>query len=400
MFIDFFYYLRKNGLDVSPSEWMTLQKALDLGLADNSVTQFYHLCRMILLKSEAEYDKFDMCFQEFFHALSRPNSGITKQMMEWLEDYEEVGEREFDPDLLRDDQLDMDEVQRDMQKRIEQQTEEHNGGNYWIGRHGNTPFGNSGQQMGGIRIGGHSEMRSAFQIASERKFRDFRQDRVFDIRQFQVALKRLRQFSSKIELPRTELDLDGTIQDTCNNGGFLKLRMEKPKKNTVKLLMLMDSGGSMKRYANLCTALFKAVNENRFFKDVKIYYFHNCIYGKVFNTPECTYGDWVDTEWLIKNVESDYKVIIVGDAMMAPEELYHPYGSNYLDINCGCSSMQWFERIKARYPKIAWLNPSMHTDTSHSYFLQTEKALKQVFPMYFLSVNGMTEAMRMLISSR
>jgi uncharacterized protein with von Willebrand factor type A (vWA) domain len=99
-------------------------------------------------------------------------------------------------------------------------------------------------------------------------------------------------------------------------------------------------------------------------------------------------------------LEERYVEYIVGDAMMAPEELYHPYGSNYLDINCGCSSMQWFERIKARYPKIAWLNPSMHTDTSHSYFLQTEKALKQVFPMYFLSVNGMTEAMRMLISSR
>lgn len=400
MFTNFFYYLRARGLDVSPSEWMTLQKALEKGLADNGLTQFYLLCRMILLKSEADFDKFDTCFQEFFHDLAQPNHGITKEMMSWLEDFEEQGQREFDESMLRDQELDADQVRRDMQKRLQQQKEEHNKGRYWIGRHGTTPFGNSGQLMGGIRVGGNSEMRSAFQIAAERKFRDFRQDRVFDIRQFQVALKRLRQFSSRIELPRTELDLDGTIYDTCNNGGFLKLRMEKPKKNTVKLLMLMDSGGSMKRYAKLCTTLFQAVNENRFFKDVRIYYFHNCIYGKIFNTPECNYGDWVETEWLLKNISSEYKVIIVGDAMMAPEELYHPYGSNYLNINCGATSMEWFERIKAHFPKIAWLNPSLHSDTSYSYFLQTEKALKQVFPMYFLSVSGMTEAMKMLISAR
>ena len=397
MFTNFFYFLRDHGLDVSPSEWMTLLRALDQGLAKNSITGFYQLCRMILLKSEAEYDKFDLAFGEFFRELSRPNSGITQEMMTWLEDYEEVGEREFDPSMMRETELDADQVRRDMQKRLQIQKEEHNEGHYWIGRHGTTAFGNSGQLMGGIRIGGSSEMRSAFQIASERKFRDFRQDRVFDVRQFQVALKRLRQFSSRIELPRTELDLEGTIRDTCDNGGFLRLRMEKPRKNTVKLLMLMDSGGSMRRYATLCTSLFQAVNENRFFKDVRIYYFHNCVYGRVFRTPECTYGDWVETEWLLRNFESDYKVIIVGDAQMAPEELYSPYGSNYLDINCGASSMEWFERIRSRYPRIAWLNPNMHTGGSMSYHLRTEFALQKVFSMYFLSVDGMVDGMRHLL---
>ena len=160
-------------------------------------------------------------------------------------------------------------------------------------------------------MGDKSGHQSAFAVMGEHRYKDFRDDRIIDNRQFQQALRRLRQYSSRRDLPRTQLDLNGTISKTCRNGGFLQIVMEPPRKNAVKLLLLMDSGGTMLPYSSLMNELFQAVSRSNHFKETRFYYFHNCIYGKLYNTPACDYGDWIETEWLFHNLKGDTKVVIL-----------------------------------------------------------------------------------------
>ena len=239
-------------------------------------------------------------------------------------------------------------------------------------------------------MGGAPGNQSAFEVIGARKYRDFRHDRILDNRQFQAAFRKLRQYSTRLDIPKTELDLDGTIDKTCNNGGLLEIIMEKPRKNAVKLLLLMDSGGTMIPYTSLMNRLFHAVNKSNHFKDVKCYYFHNCIYSKVYKTPECENGDWVDTEWMFRNLDSDYKVLIVGDAAMAPEELYSETG-NYRGPNGGLSGWDWLNLMKKHYKKIVWMNPKMSPRPAP--WREAETAIGKLLPMYLLSVDGLNEAM-------
>ena len=338
MFTQFFYTCKAKGLNVSLGEWLTLHEALDKGLAGGSLTQFYYLARMILVKSETEFDKFDQAFEECFKGIQTENE-ITAQMLRWLDksDMEELAHEEARKALNEgeDLQIDKQDVEEKFKQRLRDQDSEHNGGSFWIGTMGKTSFGNMGGNVGGVRVGGKTGYQSAFAVVGARKYRDFRDDRMLDNRQFQLAFRRLRQFSTKLDVPKTELDIPGTVDKTCNNGGCLQIVMEKPRKNSVKLLLLFDSGGTMIPFSSLMNELFQAVNKSNHFKDVKCYYFHNCIYSKLYKTPECENGDWVDTEWVFRNLDSDYKVIIVGDAAMAPEELYSDTG-NYRGQTADC----------------------------------------------------------------
>ena len=398
MFSKFFYTLKEKGLDVSLSEWLTLQDALDQGLCHSSLTEFYYLSRMILVKSETEYDKFDMAFDEVFRGIRSENE-ITKSMLRWLdkpelqEAFEEM-RHEMNQEVIN---MDKEDVENKFKDRLRDQDEEHNGGSFWIGTMGKTSFGNMGGNMGGIRVGGTTGYQSAFQVVGSRKYRDFRNDKVIDNRQFQVALRKLRQCSARLDIPKTELDIDGTIDATCNNGGCLQIVMEKPRKNAVKLLLLMDSGGTMIPYTTLLSELFQSVHKSNHYKDVKTYFFHNCIYSNLYNTPECEYGDWIETEWMFRNLDSDYKVIIVGDAAMAPEELYSESG-NYRGPNGGLSGMEWLMLMKRHYKKIVWLNPKMAP--GHAPWREAETAIKGLFPMYKLTVDGLNQAMMKLMTNR
>ena len=169
-------------------------------------------------------------------------------------------------------------------------------------------------------------------MAGERNFKDFRQDTILDIRQFQMAFRKLRQYSSRVDGEKTELDIDKTIDETCENAGMLKLVYDRPRKNTVKLLLLIDSDGSMLPYSRLCNRLFQAVSRSNHFKDLKIYYFHNCIYDHLYTTPYCKKEDWVETNWVLNTLDSEYKVIFVGDAAMAPSELYRKGGNAIIGL--------------------------------------------------------------------
>lgn len=395
MFSKFFYELKAKGLDVSLSEWLTLHAALDKGLANSSLTEFYYLSRSILVKSETDFDKFDTAFMEHFKDVEK-DTEVGAEMMRWLDKSEEMKallekeEKKWLDTPQEDIQVDKEDVETKFKERLRDQDSEHNGGNFWIGTMGKTAFGNSGNFVGGIRVGGAPGNQSAFEVIGARKYRDFRHDRILDNRQFQAAFRKLRQYSTRLDIPKTELDLDGTIDKTCNNGGLLEIVMEKPRKNAVKLLLLMDSGGTMIPYTSLMNRLFHAVNKSNHFKDVKCYYFHNCIYSKVYKTPECENGDWVDTEWMFRNLDSDYKVLIVGDAAMAPEELYSETG-NYRGPNGGLSGWDWLNLMKKHYKKIVWMNPKMAPKPAP--WREAETAIGKLLPMYLLSVDGLNEAM-------
>lgn len=355
---------------------------------------------MILVKSETDYDKFDMAFEECFKAAERETE-VGTQMLRWLDksDMLELAHEEARKHLnqTEDLQIDKDDVEEKFKQRLRDQNEEHNGGSFWIGTMGKTSFGNMGGNVGGVRVGGQTGYQSAFSVVGARKYRDFRDDRVMDNRQFQLAFRRLRQFSANLDIPESELDIDRTVDKTCNQGGVLGIVMKKPRKNAVKLMLLMDSGGTMIPYSSLLNDLFQSVNKSNHYKDVKCYYFHNCIYSHLYKTPECENGDWVETDWLFRNADSDYKVIIVGDAAMAPEELWSDTG-NYRGPNGGLSGYEWLKLVKRHYKKVVWLNPKMAPGKAP--WREAETACKELFPMYKLTVAGLNKAMYELMAPK
>lgn len=399
MFSNFFYTLKAKGLDVSLTEWIALHDALNKGLCGSSLTGFYYMARAILVKSETDFDKFDLAFEECFKGIKSDNVNITDRMLEWLDKSDMMEllneEERYWLNRSEDMHVDKEDVETKFKERLKDQDSEHNGGNYWIGTMGKTQFGNMGGNIGGIRVGGTTGYQSAFAVVGARKYKDFRDDKMLDNRQFQMAFRKLRQFSSKLDIPKTELDINGTIDSTCNNGGYLKLEWERPRKNAVKLLLLMDSGGTMIPYTKVLNELFQAIHKSNHYKDVKAYYFHNCIYAKMYKTPECENGDWVDTDWMFRNIDSDYKVIIVGDAAMAPEELYSKNG-NYRGPNGGLTGEEWLLLLKQHYKKVVWLNPKMAP--GEAPWREAETAIKKMFPMYKLTVEGLNEAMVTLMS--
>lgn len=398
MFIEFFYYLRQQGVRVSMDEWLMLMEGLDKGLCGGSFTQFYYLCRALLIKSEADYSAFNRAFLEYFREIESEGE-LPKELLDWLNSPDEKKDN-YDEETARNNlRLDFREIQKMFLERLEEQDAQHNGGSYWVGTGGMSVFGNAGNNPNGIRVGGRSLYRSAFQVAGDRTYDDFRQDVVLNTRQFELALRRLRQFSTRVDAPKDELDIDGTIHATAQQGGQLKVVYDRPRKNTVKLLLLMDSGGSMDSYRRLCSALFQAVSAASHFKDLKIYYFHNCIYTRLYNTPACSYKDWVETDWVLKNLDSDYKVIILGDAMMDPSELT---GSSYYSYGARDSArgLDWLRKIKKRFEKIVWITPMRMRYMPGSFWRKSYDIIREEFDMYPLTVSDLERAFKKLMSAR
>lgn len=398
MFVAFFYLLRQRGLDVSPNEWMTLLEGMEKGLHKSSLTGFYHLCRAIVVKSEVEFDRFDQVFLEFFKDIPF-NGELPEEMLEWLEHPSEDLKRTIE-ELMTAGFPDetMEELLKLLQERLEEQDAEHNGGSKWVGTQGRTPWGNSGWHPNGIRIGGQGRYRTAMAVAGERKFRDFRKDNTLDTRQFQMAFRLLRQLSVQTESVDKELDVDSTIHDTCENAGSLQVRYKNPRKNTVKVLLLMDSGGSMEYYAGLCSMLFQAATKSNHFKELHTYYFHNCVFSSLFQGPQLWRSGEVPTEWVLQNFDSSYKVIIVGDAAMNPYELREKqfqWGKG----TYAPSGLEWLERFKKQYPYLIWLNPEP-MPAKPDYWSQTHYQLGQIFQMYDLSAEGLEKGMKRLMVRR
>ena len=398
MFAAFFYLLRQRGLHVSLSQWLTLLEGMERGLHRSSLTGFYQLCRAIVVKNETEYDRFDQVFLEFFKDI--PFKGdIPEEVMAWLD--KPVDDLRQTIDRLRaqgfpDEQL--EELLKRLEERLAEQTEEHNGGSYWVGTQGRSPFGHGGWHPNGIRIGGQGQYQTAMAVAGDRKFRDFRKDNTLDTRQFQMAFRALRQLSVQTDTAERELDVDGTIRSTCDNAGTLKVCYQPPRKNAVKVLLLMDFGGSMDYYSNLCSMLFQAATKSNTFKELHTFYFHNCVYGELYTQPAYRYDQTVTTEWLLKNFDASYKVIIVGDASMNPAEL-RDRQYNWGQGTYGPSGLEWLDRLKRHFPYLIWLNPKP-SPTRLDFWSQTYWQLSRMFDMYPLSVGGLEQGLRRLMARR
>ena len=393
MFTDFFYQLRSYGVKVSLIEWDTFLEALRLGLHQNSFTEFYYLARTTLIKKETDYDRFDQAFTAYFQNLV--DLGIIPEAFEkWLEKAAPATPYNKEEVDRIWNQFTKEEINDLLEERFKLQKEQHNGGTTWVGTGGQTAFGHSGYAPKGIRIMGKGTWHSAFSIAQERHFRDFRDDTVLDIRQFQVGLRKLRRLSSQNEQPKDELDIDETIKATSNRGGLLDVIYKRPRKNQTRLLLLMDSGGSMWGFADLCRRLFQAVTKNNQFKDLKIFYFHNIFYDYLFTKPDCAWENRIDTEWVFHQYKNGYQVIIVGDARMGEEELMDVNGNiDYIQGN-NRPGISWLEELLQLYPASIWLNPMREVNWRYYYTLAQIRKRVDMFPMTIKGLEASMDALR------
>lgn len=399
MFTEFFYYLRACGLKISLNEWMSLLEAMRLGLHDSSLTGFYDLSRMILIKSESDFDRFDRAFLEFFKDV-KSFEELPQELLDWLRT--PIAPRDYDRAAVdrRFAGLDLETIRKMLEERLREQHERHDGGSKWVGTGGTSPFGNSGYAPTGIRVGGQSRHRNAVQVAASRQFRDFRRDVTLDIRQFQMAFRRLRQLSNRTDGPKDELQLDKTIRATCENAGHLKLEFDRPRINEVRLLLLFDTGGSMWPYTQLCSQLFRAAHQSNHFKELRTYYFHNCPYEVLYENERYWSGEGISTDRLVRELSPQWKVIFVGDGAMAVSELLDRGGCvDYYHYN-DKPGIEWIRRFTAKFPHLVWLNPIPESSWPYAHGRTTIQLLRGEVEMFPLSLDGLDGALRKLMVKR
>jgi len=452
MFVDFFYYL-KDRLSVSVTEYMALMDALDKGLIHNMV-EFYYVSRSLLCKNEHQFDVYDIAFANYFkNAMINFPHDIKQAVWDWLDKeitlqelmeglqilFREYGEdfnigdlEKFleqlltkegididgklilnNPDKIKEEvwkwlekNLDLSKVNVEFQEMISQmfdlermqqqfeelmarQTEEHNGGHHWIGTQGQSQFGHMGQNPMGMRIGGGAGMRMAVQIAEKRIFKDYRKDIVLDTRQIKVALKRLKKLEEIGK--RDELDLDKTIDKTAKNYGEIDLVFDKRRKNDVKMILLMDVGGSMTPYAHLVNLLFSAANNMSHWKDFKHYYFHNVFYSKFYLNGKRNPDEAIDFDEFLKKYDNKYKVVVCGDAAMASWELSERFGSIYYYERNELPGVYYVKELENHFKNnVVWLNPEL---IKVEWAPWTRKIISSIIPMFDLTIEGIEEAM-------
>jgi hypothetical protein len=395
MFLDLFYGLRDEGVPVGIQEWQGFMRALEMNLHGSSLLRFYHLGKACLVKSETFFDAYDRVFARVFHGVEGSvDEEVTSRILDWLRDPKNFPE--LTPEQLAElERLSQDELMQRFLETLAEQDERHDGGNRWVGTGGRSPFGHGGVHPTGIRVGGPGKSRSAMKVAEERRFEDYRTDESLDIRQMKVALRRLRQLTRLG--PQTELDLDDTIDETCKNAGEIELIFRAPRKNDVRLLMLMDVGGTMDPYYEPMSKLLTALFEERGLRDFESYYFHNCVYDEVYTTGRMLKADAVPTADLLRRLPSRWKVAIVGDAAMHPAELMDPHGNIDPRRTVQTPGIVWLQRIADHFDRSVWINPEAETEWG---YVQTTRAIRRLFPMFHLSVDGLTEAVQALVGAR
>lgn len=390
MFTNFLFHLRECGLKVSLSEWLPLIRALAEGHARSDLNVFYHLSRALLVKRETEYDTFDQAFASYFRGVEGQFE-VNDELLEWLSN--PVLPRELTAEERAAlEALDLDELRRRFEERLGEQTERHDGGSKWVGTGGTSPFGHGGTHPTGVRIGGGGGGRSAVQVASDRRFRNLRGDRVLDTRQIGMALRRLRRLGKEDGLE--ELDLDATIDRSAKNGGDIDLVFAPPRRNRVKLLLLLDVGGSMDPHAELSERLFSAAHAANHFQNFESRFFHNCPYEKVYT--DIFHGHGEATSDVLKRIDSSWSVLFVGDAWMSPYELTHVGGAvDYFHHN-RTTGLEWLQRFRERCPNSLWLNP----EPRRIWAAPSVRLIRRLFPMYELTLDGVAEAVDVLAGRR
>lgn len=407
MFAGFFYALREEGIPVSLNEWLALMKALSLDLAENSLSGFYDLARSILVKSETYYDPFDAAFVRCFgeESAGQEEKSAQKELP--------AQERAYNPDFfnparyqagrkpLADQEIDpklfpgtMEVASSPAAEATGRREQEKDSNGETSGGQG-AGIGEMG--AGAVNFGSETGAMSAVKVAGQRRYRDYRDESIRNLRQYEMALRSLRQLSSKLEGPMDELNLEATVEETGRNNGALTLEWERPRRNGIKVLVLMDSMGSIYTHYEACKKLFNAANKSTHFKEIKFYYFHNCIYGRIYKDQWLDVKASMTTEAFFRVYNGEYRLLIVGDAQMGEQELMKVGG--VIDWSAEFNAepgITWLRRIARHYPYAVWLNPVPAQFWGRAPEYTSITTVGEVFPMYELTPKGIRQAVKRL----
>jgi len=389
MLIDFFLHMRQAKLPVSIKEYLMLLEAIKEHVIGQSVDDFYWLSRATLVKDERNFDKFDKAFATYFKGVQAIQGIDVNVPLEWLK---RQLQREFTAEekAAIEAMGGLDKLMERLKELLEEQKGRHEGGNKWIGTNGTSPFGNGGFNPEGIRVGGPSAgNRTAVKVWEQRAYRDYDDQVELGTRNIKVALRRLRRFAR--QGAPDELDLDGTIENTARNAGWLDIKMRPERHNTIKVLMLLDVGGTMDDHIKRTEELFSATKTE--FKHLEFYYFHNCVYDFVWKNNRRRHAERFSTWDILRKYNADYRLIFVGDATMSPYEILQPGGS--VEYNNEEAGAIWLRRLVERFPKYAWLNPEPEGVWQYRQSISVIQQLMggRMFPV---TLQGLERAMREL----
>lgn len=389
MFFNFLEELRTAGIPASLKEHLALLEALNAEVIERTPEEFYYLARTILVKDEAQLDRFDQVFNKVFKGLLTNYGTDTQDIPEdWLKAVAEKFLSEEEMEAIKS-LGSWDEIMETLKKRLAEQQKRHEGGNKWIGTGGTSPFGNNGYNPEGVRIGGESKHKRALKVWEKREFANLDNTKELGTRNIKIAMRRLRKFAR--EGAQDELDIDSTISGTARQG-WLDIHMRAERRNAIKVLLFLDVGGSMDPFIKLCEELFSAATAE--FKNLEFFYFHNCLYEGVWKDNRRRFAERTPTWDVLHKFPHDYKLIFVGDAAMSPYEISHPGGSvEHFNEEAGAV---WMQRMVNTYPAAVWLNP---TPEAHWSYSQSTKIMKELIKdrMYPLTLEGLDDAMRELV---
>ena len=389
MFTEFFLKLRESDVPATLREYLTLLEALDENVSDIGIDEFYYLSRSALVKDERNYDKFDRVFGEYFKGVEALGDSLFSEIPEeWLR--REIEKLLSPEERAKLDKLGWEKLMETLRERLAEQKGRHQGGSKWIGTGGTSPFGAYGDHPEGVRIGQHEGRRgSAVKVWDKREYKNFDDSVVIGTRNIKVALRRLRQFVR--DGSDVEFDLDDTIHATANNGGWLDVRMRPERHNKIRVLLLMDVGGSMNVHVKTCEELFSAARSE--FKDLEYFYFHNCVYEALWKDNSRRHTERMATWDVIRTYPAEYKLIFVGDASMSPYEIAYPGGSvEHWNEEPGGA---WMNRLLQFYSSAIWLNPEPEANWSYT---QSNQMIRELIAerMYPLTLSGLEEGMKYL----
>lgn len=388
MFFSFMEELRTAGISASLKEHLALLEALDAEVIEQTPEAFYYLARTTLVKDEALLDRFDQVFNKVFKGVfTEYGQNPVDVPSDWLK---AIAEKYLSPEEMAKIEAmgSWDELMDTLKKRLEEQEKRHEGGNKWIGTGGTSPYGNSGYNPEGVRIGGESKHKRAVKVWEKREFQNLDHTRELGTRNIKIAMRRLRRFARDGAVE--ELDIDGTINGTARKG-WLDIQMRPERRNAIKVLLMLDVGGSMDPFIKLCEELFSAATSE--FKNLEFFYFHNCPYEGVWKDNKRRFSERTPMWDVLHKFPHDYKVVMVGDASMSPYEITHPGGSvEHFNEESGAV---WMHRITNTYPATVWLNPVPEKQWGYS---QSTKIIKELMNdrMYPLTLEGLDDAMREL----
>jgi uncharacterized protein with von Willebrand factor type A (vWA) domain len=387
MLVDFFYHLRAQKLLVSVKEYLTLLEALSSPIMPPTLEDFYFLSRTTLIKDETLFDRFDRAFATYYRSLEQKLPPGKKIPLDWLIS---KLEKNLTPEQkAKLEKHGWDKLMEMFKERLEEQKGRHEGGNKWIGTGGTSPFGNGGVNPEGIRVGGSGGGRSAIKVWDERNFRDYDDSIELGTRNFKVALRRLRRFAR--EGSDFELDLGDTIASTARNAGYLDIKMVPERHNNVKVLMLLDVGGSMDDHIARVEELFSAASSE--FRNLEVYYFHNCPYEHLWKSNRRRQMERFETWDVLRKFNGDWRLIFVGDATMSPYEILQPGGSvEHYNKEPGA---EWLQRMVNAWPKSVWLNPEPQASWQYRQSIALIRNIVQD-KMFPVTVSGIEQAMRLL----